>query len=302
MTTLVTGSRGFLASHLVAELRRRPHGRLVLLDRLPSAGAVSCDLLDAEALRRLMARLSPKLVFHLAGTTGSPSFDELWSLHVRATLNLLEALRPLGLGTRVVLSGSSAEYGTVPAGRPVREDDPTLPLTLYGATKLAQTLAAEPFQRDGLSIVTARIFNAVGPGIPPRLALGAFAEQLAAIERGAHAPTMKVGSLTPRRDFVDVRDVARALSALARPAVAPGVYNVCSGRAVSVGELLRGLIRLVGREVRLEADPALRRRVDLPLMIGSYRKLQAAAGWEPRISLERSLKDTLDWYRARRRG
>ncbi len=289
MNILVTGAGGFLGPHVAAELRRRrPGARLVLLDR------AACDLRDAGAARRAVDKAKPSLVFHLAGTTRPLDWTGLWDAHVRATINVLEAVRRVP-GARVVIPGSSAEYGAGAGRGPVSEDATTEPLTAYGATKLSQTLAALSYRHHGLAVSVARVFNAIGPGIPERLALGAFARQLAAIERCLQPPELKVGNLTPRRDFVDVRDVARALVDLA--SAPPGLYNVCSGRSVSIEELLKTLIRLSGLKIVLRADAARRRALDLPRIVGSHRKLTAATGWRPRISLRQSLSDALDWCR-----
>lgn len=301
MNLAITGSRGFLGVHLAQELTARyPHARISLIHRTKAPGFVACDLLDEEVLRRTLARLKPSVVFHLAGTTRDGGWEGLWDAHVRTTVNLMEAILRLPRPQRVkiVIAASSAEYGQGADTRPVAETSPTRPVTVYGSAKLSQTLAALSYQHRGLDVVVARIFNAVGPGIPVRLALGTFADQIVQIERGLKPPVLKVGNLKSRRDFVDARDAARALAELARKGKSGEIYNVCSGRSVSVGELLRGLIRLSGLKVSVKQRER-HRGSDLPRITGSRRKIAAATGWRPKIPLERSLGDTLSWYRSR---
>ncbi|MBI5240610.1 MAG: NAD-dependent epimerase/dehydratase family protein [Elusimicrobia bacterium] len=293
MKILVTGGRGFLASHLAAELRRRhPRARLVRLDRAPAPGIVLCDLSDPEAARRALQRIRPDCVFHLAGTTRPEPWDALWAVHVGATVNLLSAVQGLPARARpkVVVAGSSGEYGR-PRGIPVSEGAPCAPLTLYGASKHSQTLAALSFRHAGVPVVVARPFNVIGPGMPENLALGAFARQLARVARGEQPPCLQVGDLSPRRDFIDVRDVARALADLGRSGVPGEVYNVSSGRAVSISALLRGLLEVSGLRVSLRRDPSRVRRGEVADISGDHRKLTALTGWRPEIPLARTLRD-----------
>ena len=133
---LITGSRGFIAGALLNELKsRRPKARILCLDRLPAAGHLACDLKDAASMRRLVRKIRPAQVFHLAGSHQSLAWNELWDIHVLATMNLLEALNGLPQPPRVVIAGSSAEYGLPSARGPVGEGSETRPLSPYGATK-----------------------------------------------------------------------------------------------------------------------------------------------------------------------
>ena len=280
MRVLVTGSRGFLGSHLAAELRRaRPSARLILSHR------GDCDLRDPAAVRRLVARAKPAVVFHLAGTTKAAGWDGLWEAHVGATINLLDALSRLPGRARVIICGSGAEYGDTP-GR-------TNPVTAYGATKLSQTLAALSYA-GSLDVVAARVFGAIGPGMPENLALGSFARQVARILRGEARPTVEVGNLAARRDFVDVRDVARAFLLLGAKGRPGQVYDVGTGRSRPVGDLLKALIAASGEKIAIHGDPGRRRSHDVADSVADVRKL-SALGWRPRIAFERSVADALAW-------
>ena len=284
---LVTGAGGFLASALVPLLRRLHPAALVLARRR------SADLSRPSEARRLVARARPELVFHLAGSLPPKPLAALWRDNVTATLMLGEALR--GCSARLVVAGSSAEYGPGPAS-PVDESFPAEPLTAYGSVKRAQTLAALSFVHEGLDVRVARIFNLCGPGTPETLAPGAFAAQAARLEK-AGGGVLKTGDLRPSRDFLDVRDAAEALLALGLGAGLSGCYNVCSGRAVGMSEVLR--IIMAAARVRLAAarDPARMRAVEVRGIRGSHARLTRATGWRPRVPLARSLKETLRWHR-----
>ncbi len=230
-------------------------------------------------------------------------WEGLWKAHVRATLNLLDALAdgPAPSKIRVVVSGSSGEYGPPPGSAPVGENAPLRPVTAYGIIKLAQWLAAASYHHRGLQILEARIFNVLGPGIPSHLAPGAFAEQIARVELGLQPPRLAVGRLDARRDYLDVRDAARALADIGLHGRSGEVYNVCSGRALPMRRILDLMLKAARRPIRVVPDASRARKVEVPRLAGSARKLMALAGWRPGISLEQSVLDTLNWHRGRPR-
>lgn len=285
---LVTGAGGFLASALIPLLRRRAPGAAVVL-----SGRKTTDLSEPGSARRLVARARPDLVFHLAGSRPPAPREALWRDNVTATLRLAEALK--GKNARLIVAGSSAEYGPGPSA-PISEDYPPAPLTLYGAIKRAQTLAALSFVHEGLDVRVARIFNLAGPGTPETLAPGAFAAQVARLEK-AGGGALRVGDLRPARDFLDVRDAAEALIALGRGPELSGCYNICSGRAVPMSLVLRRMLDAARVPLKVSRDPARMRAVEVRTIRGSHARLTHATGWRPRVTLARSLEDTLAWHR-----
>ena len=291
---LVTGAGGFMGRHMIDYLRARG-ARVTGSGR--SAG-LRCDLLDSGAARRLVGRLQPATIYHLAGTTKGLSWDALWAAHVAATVNLLEAVRALPDPSKVtvVISGSSAEYGD-PGPRPVRETFEGTPLGPYGSSKLGQTLAALSFGALGLDVRVARIFNAIGAGIPERLAAGSFASQVARIEKGLQPPLIKAGDLSPLRDFVDARDAVAALAAIASRGRAGETYNVGSGRATPVRAVLDGLLALSPAAIRVERAETRSHSAGLRRIHADSGKIRRQTGWAPRFTLEDSLRAALDSWR-----
>lgn len=289
---LVTGASGYLAAALVPLLRRRlPRARLTLSARRPRRGTLAADLSDPHAADRLVRAARPDLVFHLAGGRGNSDPDTLWRGHVAAVLNVGAALVRSAPRARLVVAGSCAEYGPTPPGAVTEAFEPA-PLTAYGRAKRAQTLAALSFAAEGLDVRVARLFNLAGPGTPESLAPGAFAAQAA---RGG---VVKVGDLRPTRDYLDVRDAAEALVLLGQRG-GPGCYNVASGKAVPMSEVLRLIVAASRAPLRVVRDPKRLRAAEVRGIRGSHARLTRATGWRPRIPLRRSLADTLAWHRSR---
>ena len=214
------------------------------------------------------------------------------------TVNLLEALVARGAPVRVVVAGSSAEYGAAGGQRRPMESAPAEPTTLYGAAKHAQTLAALSFARSPLSVIVARIFNVLGPGTPGNLAPGAFAGQIARIAAGLQPPEAIVGDLSARRDYIDVRDTAAALELLMRRGQSGECYNVGSGRSTPMSDVLHGLAKIAHVRLRTRVDPARLRPSEVRNLAANIDKIRAL-GWSARIELERSLADTLGWWSPR---
>lgn len=282
-TWLVTGASGFLGRHLIDRLQGEDVDA-VAIGRQPVGGGIAfvrADLLDPSGLRRSLRGVEPDVVFHLAGKTLPADAESLERSNRVATLRLIDALTKLDHRPRLIVAGSAAELGPVPVtALPVGEDYPPIPDSDYGRSKLAATDAALE-----AGAIVARVFNPIGPGTPPGQAFGRFAALLA---EGDGPITLNVGDLAPRRDFIDARDVADALVALAAGAK-PGLYHVGTGESRSIGEGLDALIRLSGRPVRVEVDAS---RPSGPLdSRADTRRIRAAVGWRPRIPFERSMAD-----------
>lgn len=315
MRAFITGIAGFAGSHLAdalcaagwsvaglvapGEARNNLRG---IDDRLQ---LVEADVADAAAVDAAIVDAAPTCIFHLAAMAFVPdsTADPIatYRVNVEGTLNVLEAARLRAPGTRVVAVSSGDAYGLVyPNELPVGEAQPWRPLNPYAATKAMADMLADGYARQyGLPIVRARPFNHTGPRQSPRFVCADFARQVARIERGAQEPVLRVGLLTPRRDFSDVRDIVRAYAALADPSVPPGPYNIGSGRSVPIREILDQLLQLTAVDIRVEEEPNRVRPVEVLEVRAATDRLHAATGWTPRVPLQQTLLDTLAYWRTR---
>jgi GDP-4-dehydro-6-deoxy-D-mannose reductase len=296
MRALITGAAGFVGGHLWAHAAERGA-------ELVGPSREELDLLDAAAVRGLVADFRPDSVFHLAALA---SVGQSWSEpaetldnNMRATLNLLEAVRAEAPEAVVLAAGSGEQYGPVAEDRlPVGEDEPFRPQNPYAVSKASADLLAG-FYADahGLRVVRTRAFNHAGPGQSDAYVVAAFARQIAEAERaGLEELVIETGNLAPRRDFTDVRDVVRAYW-LAVEQGEPAIYNVCSGVSVPVADILARLADLTDLRVEQRTDPARLRKHEVMDIRGSHERLTEATGWQPEIALETTLADTLDWWR-----
>ncbi|MCX4386385.1 NAD-dependent epimerase/dehydratase family protein [Micromonospora peucetia] len=299
-TTLVTGSHGWVGSHLRRLLRS--HGQQVIgVGRRPRTASdgeryLPVDLRDAQATSALVDAVRPETVFHLAATLPQrgPEVDDLVADTVQTTYNLCQALRAhAGSGpTRLVLVGSSAQYGAVPPEQnPITEQTLPRPFGAYGHAKAAAESLALAMAADGRIRVTAtRPFNHIGPGADASTVAGALAVRVADVLAGRR-DRLRVADLDAVRDFTDVRDVARAYVELARADAASGIYNVCSGSGVTVRTILETLLDLAGLDSStvevVDGESGVRRQV------GSAARLAAEVGWKAEIPLRDSLRALL---------
>jgi len=303
----VTGGNGFVGRHLCAELRGRGCEVVSAARSLDGPGVdVPLELSDAANVRGVVERARPDVVFHLAAQAFVPQATreplDTYDVNVLGTARLVEALRalPNGARPRLVFVSSGDVYGAHPAAdMPLLETALPAPATTYAASKLAgEAIVLASARAYGLSALVTRAFNHIGPGQSERFVVAAFAARLAAIAAGG-PPLFPVGNLTPQRDFLDVRDVVRAYADLAERGADGETYNVCSGVATRVQDVLRTLVTFARVGVEIREDPALVRAVDVPLSFGDPAKLKAATGWTPAFTLARSLRDVYEDARAR---
>ena len=310
LRVLVTGITGFAGSHLAEHLVSRGdevHGLAHELPPFRNLAAVADrvpihegDITRLEDVQGALAGSRADAVVHLAGiavpTLASADPVEAVRINVLGTAALLTALEQHPK-TRLVLASSADVYGA-PDRVPVREDAPARPGNVYSATKVAaEALARELAARHGAPVIILRPANQNGPRQHPGLAASAFAKQIAEAEAGVAEPVVKHGRLDAERDFLDVRDMARAYAA-ALDVDEGGTFNVGTGRAVAIAEILHTLIKLARIPVRAELDPS-RVRGGEPTRIALDAALfRQKTGWSPRIALADSLRDTLDFWRS----
>lgn len=310
---IVTGAAGFAGSHLLDRLDsqvdtgqrlvgwHRPGGSSPH-NRSPRATWLAIDLLDEHAVDAAIAASVPAAVYHCAGSphVASSWFDTLVPLesNVLATQHVLRAIERHAPDARVFVPSSALVYR--PREGTLDEASPLGPRTPYGVSKLAQEmLALRAFEDRGLRAFVARPFNHIGPRQDASFFASAFAKQIAQAEAGLVEPVINVGNLDARRDLTDVRDTVRAYVEIAERGTPGRVYNVCSGRAFRVGDLLESLLGLARIRVAVTLDPARLRPSDMPLLVGSAERIATELGWRPEIPIERTLADLLAHWRER---
>jgi GDP-4-dehydro-6-deoxy-D-mannose reductase len=292
--SLITGGRGFVGNWLAEHLRSLGD-EVVAIDR-------EVDVTNPSALLQAVADARPDAIYHLAALTHvGQSWDEplqVLEVNVIGTGALLAAARECGSDPRILVTSSAEVYGAVtdPDRLPLTEQSPTAPLTPYAASKLAaEALVAQAYLGHGQHTITVRPFNHIGPGQSPNFAVPALAKRIVEADRRG-APTIPVGNLSARRDFTDVRDVVRAYRALIETGTPGEVYNVCSGRDVSIRSIAEGLLALADTSLEFETDPSLVRPVEVPVLRGDPARLGGATGWKPEIPLEETLADVLAYW------
>jgi len=309
---LITGCGGFIGSYLAELLlekgltvygtAHRGTGNVAhLKNRL---NVFTCDITDRSRLESVVAETTPDYIFHLAAQTLIiPSWQDperTLKVNILGTLYLLESVRKAGIDPVIEITGSSAEYGSTPAEDiPIKEGQPLSPTTPYGVSKSAEDMLSYVyFKRYGMRIIRIRPFHIIGPK-KTRDACSDFARGIAEIEAG-RKDVLKVGNLSPVRDFVDVRDAVRAMWLLAEKGTPGEVYNVCSGKGYKIKDILDKLLSLSGNKVNVRAEPGAMRPSDEPVLTGDHSRL-AELGWKPCYTIDKTLSDILDYWRDRMR-
>jgi GDP-4-dehydro-6-deoxy-D-mannose reductase len=303
---LVTGASGFAGSHLVERLADQDVYAWTRSTAPPilTAGVQwrRVDLLDAVGVCQAVDEARPTIVYHCAG---SPHVAASWhdtaeplAQNVLGTHHLLDALRRARRACRVLITGSATVYASSAAA--ITEDDRVAPISPYALSKYAQErLGLRAVVEDGLDVVVTRSFNHTGPRQSPAFVAPSMAQQVALIECGVHEAVLRVGSLEAKRDFTDVRDVVAAYVSLARSGATGQVYNVASGIARSMHEILDALLARASVPIRVEPDPSRMRPHDMPVLLGDASKLHATTGWSPTTSFEQMIDDLLAYWRQR---
>ncbi|MDP8236566.1 MAG: GDP-mannose 4,6-dehydratase [Candidatus Erginobacter occultus] len=312
---LITGIAGFAGGHLaeslieagweVAGIER--HGAVLdhpvfLLDRVK---VEECDILAARELGRVIGEFQPDAIFHLAGTTHIPMAQSdpqmAFETNIKGSLNILDATAASAPSARLILVSSAEVYGkSRPEEMPLTEDRPLRPASIYGLTKLCAEETAFYYARTrGLDAVVLRPFNHIGPGQRPRFVSASFALQIARIEKGLQPPVLEVGNLDPARDFTDARDMVRGYRLAVGKCDSGSVYNICSGRAYPIREILDRLLKLSDLEIEVRPSAERTRATDVPIFRGDHSRFTAATGWRPEYGIDDTLKAILDYWRGR---
>lgn len=306
---LIIGGAGFVGRYL-AEYLTGECGYEVSITKMKqevleeaNCNILDMDLLVKEEVEQVLEKCAPDYIFHLAAQS---SVALSWSnpqltvdVNIKGTLNLLDVLKEIKYPGRVLLIGSGEEYGYVnPDEVPISEDTVLRPGNIYAATKGCQNMLASIYARAyQLNLVMVRAFNHVGPRQSPQFVVSDFCKQVVEVEKGLREPVIHVGNLKAKRDFTDVRDVTAAYECLVRQGHAGEIYNVGAGNAYSIQEILDQIIALSGQEIRVEVEAERLRPIDVPIISADITKITEHTDWTRKISLEKTLEDTLDYWR-----
>jgi GDP-4-dehydro-6-deoxy-D-mannose reductase len=311
MKYLITGANGFCGRHLADVLAGS--GNIVygisrsipddLVAQHPSVTYEQCNLIDHTSINNMLQKIEPDCIFHLAAES---SVASSWSSpinimnnNVLSQINIFEVVRELELSTRIIVACSSEEYGLInESDLPVNENCCFKPLSTYAVSKVSQDMLAYQYYKSyNMDIIRIRSFNLTGPGRSANYALSSFARQIADIERGGNLNTIFVGNLNVKRDYTDVRDAMKGYYQIALKAKSGTVYNLCSGKAYSLKELLDILVSYSTNDINIEIDKKRFRPSDLPIMLGDNIRIKTEIGWAPKIDIRDTLKDLLNYWR-----
>lgn len=306
---LVIGAAGFVGNYLIEEMVK--NGMEAYATKLPheklenqNAKVYDLDIMDKDAIVSLLFEVRPDYIFHLAAQS---SVGLAWKnpgltidVNIKGGVNVMDAIRELFYKPRVLLIGSGEEYGHIQPGEtPICEENHLRPGNIYAATKVCQNMIGSIYSKAyDMELMMVRAFNHIGPGQAPMFVVSDFCKQVAEIEKGLKEPVMRVGNLAAKRDFTDVRDVVRAYVLLVQAGTAGETYNVGSGNAQAIQEILDLIVSMSKVDIRVEVDPNKLRPVDVPIIEADITKLNKLTGWKPQIMLKETIKETLDYWRA----
>ena len=314
MKSLIIGGAGFVGPYLARHLKK-DLGQELVITKIPSE-KISIDgldmsdieirdlnILNKEEILCVLEDIRPDYIFHLAAQS---SVSVSWKnpgltvdVNVKGAVNLYEALKELDYKPRVLVIGSGEEYGHIKSGEtPIIEDNNTRPGNIYAATKVCQNLLGKIYaDAYDLNIIMVRAFNHIGPNQTPLFVVADFCKQVAEIEAGKQEPIIRVGNLSAARDFTDVRDVVRAYALLVEKGVPGETYNVGSGHAMKIEDILKIILSFSKKEIKVEIDESKLRPVDVPIIEADVKKIQKATGWNKEIDIEQTIEETLEYWR-----
>jgi len=318
MKILITGITGFVGSHLAEYCLKMPdvkvYGTVLshhLGDELQRISQIKdkielfeCNLTNRIAVQRVLQKVQPDKIFHLAAQSFVPASwegpeDTIFN-NIMAELNIFEVCRDLKINPIIQIAGSSEEYGLVLENElPVKETNPLRPLSPYAVSKIGQEMLGYQYHKSyGLKIILTRAFNHEGPRRGEQFVTSNFAKQIAEIEKGKKESVIKVGNLEAQRDYSDVRDIVRAYWLATEKCEFGKPYNISSGKAWAIKKVLDFLLNLsTKKDIKIEQDSNRMRPSDVPILIGDASEFIKATDWKPEIPFEKTLEDTLNYWR-----
>ena len=307
MKALITGVDGFVGKYLSEYLLKQKYevyGTTISEKyKNEKIKIYKMNLLDEKEVNKVIKMIKPDKIFHLAGQSAvGLSWEKpvlTVNINVNGTLNLLEAVRNYSKDSKILIVGSSDQYGPIkPEECPIKESKIQNPQSPYGVSKKAQEEMCKLYVNDyHTNIIMVRAFNHIGAGQSTNFVVADFASKIAQIEKGSE-PVLKVGNLESFRDFTDVRDIVRGYSLLLEKGKIGEIYNIGSGKEVKVSEILKKLVSMSKKEIKIEIDPNKFRPVDVPLVVCDNSKIKKDTGWETEFLINDTLEEVLEYWRS----
>ncbi|UCF71332.1 MAG: GDP-mannose 4,6-dehydratase [candidate division WOR-3 bacterium] len=302
-TLLVTGSEGFVGSHLIKALDVSKYEVVAacLPQLIPKKGKyVALDVLNLDLVFEVFKQYQPDVVFHLAAVSSvAKSFRDrpiVYSTNIAGTANLLEAARSLGKKTIFYFVSTCEVYG---GGEHLNEDAPVVLKNPYAISKYAAELIVTDYQVEGLDCVVLRPFTHTGPGQAETFVLPTIAKQIGEIEKGKRAPLIELGNVKAKREFMNIKDVVAAYTVALEMCAVGQTYNIATGHGYTISELVDIFKRLSRKEFELKVNPTRMRKNDIPVLIGDGGKFSGLTGWSAKVKVEKTIEDLLNYWRAK---
>lgn len=316
MTALIIGAAGFVGPYLSSACQRNLNCHVIATkmkgehltlptDNNHTVCITDLDIMDNAAVFELLKQYCPDYIFHLAAQS---SVAYSWrnpgltvDVNIKGALNVLEAIRKMENTPRTLIIGSGEEYGRInKVDIPIKETQCLRPGNIYAATKACQNMISTIYAKAyGLNVVMTRSFNHIGPNQAPIFVVSDFCYQVSKIEKGEQEPVIRVGNLSAKRDFTDVRDVVNAYTSLIRKGIAGETYNIGSGKAMSIKEILSLILAQSKVDIDVEVDKGKLRPIDVPIIEADNEKIVRVTAWKPKISITETIRDMLTYWRAK---
>ena len=300
MKVLIFGASGFVGPYLAKEFEE--HGYEVIGTDIKETIAMPfkfADILDTGSVERVVRETAPDMIVNLAAIS---SVGQSWnipqttvSVNVIGALSILEAAKRLEKSPKILFVGSSEEYEA--SDEPISEKNPLNANNPYGISKAAQERFAEVYrERFGMKIYCVRPFNHTGPGQSDSFVLPSFCKQVAEIEKSGKPGVIKAGNLSAKRDFSHVKDIVRAYRMILESDDSETVYNVGSGMAHSLRDMLNYILKFSKQEITVEVDPKRFRPIDTPVICCDNGLIREKLGWKPQLSVFDALREMVEVY------
>jgi len=303
---MVLGANGFLGKNFIKFVSENHLFSVVYkvdnkgLSKKKKENFFKCDIIERKELKKLLKQTRPDYIFHFAGLTNSSEWKEFYEANVETTCSLFDSVQSIyNYKPRIIIAGSAAEYGQVMSDSlPIKEDSMLNPNSKYGVSMVWRYYAAKFFYNCGLEVISCRIFNILGPGLPENLSIASFVKQIVDIERGKTKPFISTGNLTTKRDFLDVSDIVNAVLLSGLKGKSGESYNICSGKSEYIKKILFFCIKHSKvKNLKIRINKIKIRKFDIADIYGSNVKITRNLGWKQKVSLEESIIRTLNYYR-----